>query len=719
MINVDLKNIDFNSTNVIFVDGLTLERIKIKYNWLLNANIKDAIIGEDANGIVWYFGEWYDGEWYNGTWYSGTWYNGTWKNGNWYSYNMDKFQVLSQNFQVLSVDNSYSNFINGIWENGIFNSGTFGANNLEDWENYTQEIIGNNLYTDKYYTTFKKPVNIAGNVNYEYKKLATWIDGTFNSGLLYDCIWCSGIVKTATATNIQWINGKWFGGTFDGYSWYNGLWYNGSFINGVWYNGTFTKLDNTKNSRFGDTKLSGSTICTWKNGTWKNGEFFSGLILDSNNNILPSIHNNISIWENGEWFNGIWYGGHFKSGNWYNGTWENGVFGNIGISDWFEPVNVYQIGNQSYDWTDTQNDIETLQTYTISSGDTKLSLVSGYTNPENYSSKNEYTWSPIGITKANISNYNKNNTYWEYTWINNNNLSSNVPNEFVNGEQVFILSDRYTGTGYTTYSANDGTNYKLTIDVINGVSFSQESGRIYSMTAYNSVVSGNISNILLFNGFDFSDVHYKIKSYQIRLKRWIENTNNEDGDFVDSGLWFNIGNTQGINNINLLEYDPSFFIVEYDWLNDIKPYQNKLKINDYDTSGYTLYGKSIDDLWELNHLSEYANNIPDLISGLTTDTNDYEMIYKLLNIDVTSPDNINDIDNYFNICLKYTTDFIETKKLKICDIGIRLIYEQNTGTWKNGTWKNGTWLNGTFENGTFLSGLWLDGNFNNGQIGGN
>ena len=44
-------------------DGLTEEIIKEKYPWLLLANFKNVILGQDKNGLVWY----------NGTWFLGTW----------------------------------------------------------------------------------------------------------------------------------------------------------------------------------------------------------------------------------------------------------------------------------------------------------------------------------------------------------------------------------------------------------------------------------------------------------------------------------------------------------------------------------------------------------------------------------------------------------------------------------------------------------------------
>ncbi len=36
------------------VDGLTPEKIKRKYIWLLNALVEDAIVGEDEYGLVWH-----------------------------------------------------------------------------------------------------------------------------------------------------------------------------------------------------------------------------------------------------------------------------------------------------------------------------------------------------------------------------------------------------------------------------------------------------------------------------------------------------------------------------------------------------------------------------------------------------------------------------------------------------------------------------------------
>ncbi|MDD8056027.1 MAG: hypothetical protein PHV15_09095, partial [Thomasclavelia ramosa] len=73
---------------ITFKNGLSVEIIKEKYPWLMQAKFKNAVIGEDQNGLVWYKGTWIDGTWENGTWENGyfnngTWRNGIWKNGTW------------------------------------------------------------------------------------------------------------------------------------------------------------------------------------------------------------------------------------------------------------------------------------------------------------------------------------------------------------------------------------------------------------------------------------------------------------------------------------------------------------------------------------------------------------------------------------------------------------------------------------------------------------
>ena len=105
---VDIINIENNINNILLTDDLTIEILKVKYNWILNANIKNAVLGQNDYGLVWYMGEWICGEWEDGTWYSGIFHDGIWKNGRWYSYLLDKVMVLSKRLTILGEDKIYS-----------------------------------------------------------------------------------------------------------------------------------------------------------------------------------------------------------------------------------------------------------------------------------------------------------------------------------------------------------------------------------------------------------------------------------------------------------------------------------------------------------------------------------------------------------------------------------------------------------------------------------
>lgn len=70
--------------------------IKNKFNWMVNAEIKNARLEIFENTLVWNAGIWYNGSWYFGVWRDGEWRYGTWQNGVWY---------------------------NGVWRDGTFKSG--------------------------------------------------------------------------------------------------------------------------------------------------------------------------------------------------------------------------------------------------------------------------------------------------------------------------------------------------------------------------------------------------------------------------------------------------------------------------------------------------------------------------------------------------------------------------------------------------------------------
>lgn len=274
-----LNNVDYNRFRFRLVDGLTIERIIDKYSWILEAEIEDAIIGEDPNGIVWYKGTWECGRWFGGTWVSGTWINGDWYGGTWNSKKI-KDNLISIDVDNKSTSNTHSTWFNGRWYDGIWDNG--------------QWLDG------RWY----------GGV---------WNNGNWNKGIWNDGKWINGVFSGGI-----WIQGTWLNGIFNcdinPSFWLNGKWKGGDFENGIWYNGTFEQLE--IESKFG-TKAYNSRTANWCGGQWLNGSFFS-----SEDGTKVSKSHIYSIWKSGNWYGGNWYGGiayniDFKSGTWHGGILED------------------------------------------------------------------------------------------------------------------------------------------------------------------------------------------------------------------------------------------------------------------------------------------------------------------------------------------------------------------------------------------------------------
>jgi hypothetical protein len=158
-------------------DRLTMDMLKSRYPWVLEANIENAVIGLDNDGIVWYNGIWHDGAWKDGKWLKGTFAGGTWGRGEFYG----------------------GTFTGETWKSGEFWRGTF---NGRTWE-------GGNFYGGTF----------AGQ---------TWEIGWFHGGTFAGGIWKDGRwyqdgqnwwTKHPTSgtlykeDNIIWESGKWKGGT--------------------------------------------------------------------------------------------------------------------------------------------------------------------------------------------------------------------------------------------------------------------------------------------------------------------------------------------------------------------------------------------------------------------------------------------------------------------------------------------------------------------------
>ena len=92
--------------------------IKNKFNWMVNAEIKNARLEIFNDTLVWNAGIWYNGDWYFGVWRGGEWFYGTWQNGVWH---------------------------NGTWRNGTFKSGIIYKGNFFKGKMEGGEIRGGNF----------------------------------------------------------------------------------------------------------------------------------------------------------------------------------------------------------------------------------------------------------------------------------------------------------------------------------------------------------------------------------------------------------------------------------------------------------------------------------------------------------------------------------------------------------------------------------------------
>jgi hypothetical protein len=289
--SLELMNVDFNKYNYKIVDGMTLKELEEKYYWVLNADIRNAIIGEDTSGFVWYQGDWICGTWEEGMWYSGKAYNIEWLKGNVYSY-----KVVNNYNLISTIDDNNPN--NTIWYKSIWYSGNWWGGT---WNN------------------------------------GVWTQGDFN-GIWNGGVWTQGIWNGGEFNGGEWLSGTWLSGNFtqnNSFSvWHTGTWLGGDFENGTWKTGIFDQTDRLP-SRFG-TKASLLNMAIWEYGWWKNGEFHSGLNIDSVTGLtLPSPNYKYSMWYNGTWERGIFYGGQWEMGCWKNGVWENGYLkSNLEIKEW-------------------------------------------------------------------------------------------------------------------------------------------------------------------------------------------------------------------------------------------------------------------------------------------------------------------------------------------------------------------------------------------------
>ncbi len=285
-----LQNIDFNKFRFKLIDGLDLETLSNNFQWILEAEIKDAIIGYKAidNELIWYKGIWECGRWFGGRWISGTWKSGDWYGGKWES------KKIKDNFISVGIDDTSSNlesskWFGGRWFGGIWNSGTW----------------------------------------YDGR----WYGGTWNSGRWYDGTWNDGDWKSGDFLAGVWILGNWSNGIFNTSNgpsfWLDGKFMGGDFENGIWYNGEFSQLENGSISRFG-TKSINTRNANWYGGKFISGQFHSYLNLNDDGNPDVSDMHKYSNWYTG-FFSGDFYGGNVYNINFNSGVWHGGILNDIDI----------------------------------------------------------------------------------------------------------------------------------------------------------------------------------------------------------------------------------------------------------------------------------------------------------------------------------------------------------------------------------------------------
>lgn len=270
------------------VDGLDIDTIQRNYHWILEAEISEAIIGKNANGIVWYAGIWHSGRWFGDTWYSGTWISGDWYSGNWYS-----TEIIDKGTSVLVSESLYGNNFNSLWFNGRWYNGTWFNGS---WFN------------------------------------GRWYNGTWNNGLWFNGVWNDGVWMSGEFNGGFWVSGVWKSGVFNSFNkpsyWLNGSFEKGDFQNGMWYNGIFG-INNSYINKFG-TLASNSRNAIWQGGVFSSGNFYSSENIIGSTISASTVHK-YSQWRTGSFNSGNFYGGIVYNIDLNGGKWHSGVMLDIEI----------------------------------------------------------------------------------------------------------------------------------------------------------------------------------------------------------------------------------------------------------------------------------------------------------------------------------------------------------------------------------------------------
>jgi hypothetical protein len=303
----NLLNLNLDKYKFRLIDGLDIVQLNSKFQWILEAEISDAIIGMDKSGnLIWYKGIWHCGRWFGGRWISGSWLSGDWYFGDWTS------KSIEDNKLSVKIGETNTTSVNSYWYGGRWFGGT--------WDNGT-------WYEGRWYG-------------------GTWSNGRWFEGIWNDGTWNNGEFKSGI-----WVLGQWNNGIFNETNgpsfWLDGKFYGGDFETGTWYNGIFDQKNNVL-SRFG-TKSTNSRNSLWRSGKFLNGQFHSFLNEDSNGVPQVSDVHKYSIWKTGLFSKGDFYGGLVYNINFKNTVWHGGISEDIEVLNVSTASNTFTLSGE-WDW---------------------------------------------------------------------------------------------------------------------------------------------------------------------------------------------------------------------------------------------------------------------------------------------------------------------------------------------------------------------------------
>lgn len=722
-VTFSLSNVDYNRFRYRLLDGLTLDTINLKFPWLLEAEVTDAVVGINSKQeLVWYKGIWESGRWFGGNWVSGTWKYGDWYGGTWNSQNITD-RGLSVDVDINSSGSTQSVWFTGRWYDGTWNDGT--------WVN------------------------------------GRWYDGTWERGIWNNGIWNNGTWNYGKFIGGIWVAGTWNDGVFSTDNeqsfWINGEWNGGDFENGIWYNGFFSE-DNSP-SRFG-TNAYNSRTAIWYGGKWKSGSFYSQL----SNSGVSDVHK-YSIWYSGQWMSGDFRGGiaynmTFNSGTWHGGILEeieliginssnnsfilNGLFRfNIGDEIYIIDNNVvteyskygsnsqpgkytilYVVENTTTRLTevyvDENIDTTNLASYKKNSGLLNLSIPTNF--PTGYSHIVSTQSVPYDVSTTNEIRVklNLSNNYINDLVINLKSPNGDVINlkEYgVGGSQSLnISSGVYASSSYTNmintiFTTDTSDSFALGTYSSSTYTGTYEMSKSISQGYLEYQSSTNDYKVLLNNGSVKGDWTLYVKD----MHRDLTNIIGADGlkysnSYKPQITYANLGEQFKIVLSHPSSYNPDIRIGDNIVVEVLGVFSGLIS-NYYNTAPiYSTFSTYISDIKKINsgtmHITTGLTASSDLSTYFISGSGLLPGVYNLSYANIYSSSNPRPENKLIDWEIQFINDYevgaqINYKKEDGFDTGLRVVSK-----FKNANWKSGIWTNGIYDNGVFEGGVWYNGVFN-------